>query len=59
MRLCVICRFETTFDDVAIPHTSGRCICLRCYSRETERALPMPKRLRRELSSTLADADAA
>ncbi len=54
MYTCVICRFETELDDVIAPVASGRCVCLRCYARETETALPMPKALRQDVSATLA-----
>ena len=52
---CIICRFETELDDVAVAGGSaGRCVCLRCYSRETATARPMPKALRREIINALA-----
>ncbi len=52
---CIICRFATELDDRAvIGGTAERCICLRCYSRETDTARPMPKALQRELRTTLA-----
>ena len=50
---CVICHFETELDDV-VAHSSGRCVCLRCYGRETGTERQMPKQLRRELSALLA-----
>ena len=53
---CIICRFETELDDVAVTGGSAaRCVCLRCYGRETGTARPMPKALRRELIATLAE----
>ncbi len=53
---CIICRFETELDDVAVMGGSAeRCVCLRCYGRETATARPMPKALRRELIATLAE----
>lgn len=49
---CIICRFETELDDTVIK-TSTRCVCLRCYGRETGSQLSMPKALRREIIATL------
>lgn len=54
MFTCVICRFPVDLDDVALPGRNGRCICLRCYARETGTAHPMPKPLQREIITTLA-----
>ena len=54
MYICVICRFEAELDDVIAPTASGRCVCLRCFARETETARPMPKGLRRELVAVLS-----
>ena len=54
MRTCTICRFETELDDVVAPTAGGRCICLRCFERETGSARPMPKALRREIINALA-----
>ncbi len=58
MYTCVICRFETELDDVIAPVASGRCVCLRCYVRETQTALSMPKALRQDVSATLASVGA-
>ncbi len=54
MYKCVICHFESELDDVIAPASNGRCVCLRCFARETDTALPMPKDLRRDVSSALA-----
>lgn len=54
MAICAICRFETELDDVVVGGRTGWCVCLRCFSRETDGGRPMPKRLRRELIATLA-----
>jgi hypothetical protein len=51
---CTICHFPTEMDDVALGGTTGRCICLRCYTRETNNTKLMTKGLRRELTATLA-----
>jgi hypothetical protein len=53
---CIICRFDTKLDDVATPVRGDRCICLRCYARETNSAKLMPKILRRQVISALAEA---
>jgi len=42
MRIGVICRFATELDDVVAPSADRRCVCLRCFHRETRSALPMP-----------------
>ena len=55
MTTCSICRFETELDDVAVQGGAGRCICLRCYGRETGSARPMSKALQRQLSAALAE----
>jgi hypothetical protein len=55
---CRICHFEMPYDDVAITGRNG-CICLRCFHRETQSTLAMPKTLRRELIATLAAQEAA
>ena len=52
--ICIICHFEADLDDSVVSTGSGRCICLRCYLRETGTARPMPKALRREVSAVLA-----
>ncbi len=54
MLTCTICHFETELDDAVVARTDGRCICLRCYGRETGGARPMSKALRRQLSAALA-----
>jgi hypothetical protein len=56
---CIICRFETELDDVTVMGSAGRCVCLRCFTRETETTRPMPKALRRELTAALAGPEAA
>ena len=59
MATCTICRYETELDDVVLGGRTGRCVCLRCYGRETESGRPMPKALRRELSAVLATLEVA
>ena len=55
MATCTICRFETELDDVVLGGRTGRCVCLRCFDRETGSARPMPKALHRALSAALAE----
>lgn len=52
--VCGICRFETEMDDVVLSRRGGRCVCLRCYDRETGGARRMPKTLRRQLIDVLS-----
>jgi hypothetical protein len=59
MTTCRICRFETELDDVAVQGGAGRCICLRCYGRETGSTRPMPKALQRQLAAALAERNPA
>ncbi len=54
MITCTICRFQAELDDVAVPGTTGRGICLWCFARETGSEKRMPRALRRELSELLA-----
>lgn len=54
MFTCQICHFETELDDVAITLQGERCICLRCYGRETDTAKPMARVLRHQVIATLA-----
>jgi len=58
MATCMICRFETELDDVVLGGRTGRCVCLRCFDRETGSARPMPKNLRRAFSAALAETEA-
>jgi hypothetical protein len=59
MFTCVICRFEAELDDVIAPTRRGRCVCLRCFSRETDSSRQMSKDLRRDLSMVLGTAGVA
>ncbi len=56
--ICIICHFETELDDSVVRGSpaSNRCICLRCYCRETETTMPMPKLLRAAVNEALAAA---
>ena len=57
MTTCIICRFETELDDVVINGAAGRCVCLRCYSREVRDEHRMTPRLHRDLVEVLAEAE--
>ncbi len=59
MLTCTICHFETELDDIVVASPRGRCICLRCFGRETGSARLMPKALRREIVATLEMLEAA
>jgi hypothetical protein len=59
MTPCVLCRFEIELDDAAVGSAVGRCVCLRCYARETGTGRPMPVALRRQLIAVLAGAEVA
>jgi hypothetical protein len=54
MTTCFICSFATELDDVAVGMTTGRCVCLRCFARETGTTRPMPAALRRAVTALLA-----
>ena len=54
MSRCRICRFATELDDVVLRFPSGACLCLRCYTRATTAARPMPTALQRDVIDTLA-----
>jgi len=41
-------------DDVVVALRGDRCICLRCYLRETGDERRMPKEYQREIDATLA-----
>lgn len=56
MFVCVLCRFGTELDDVIAPVAGGRCVCLRCFTRETASTVAMPKALRRDVADALAGA---
>ncbi|HZU76155.1 MAG TPA: hypothetical protein VFA70_05285 [Dehalococcoidia bacterium] len=43
-------------DDVQIAGSHGGCVCIRCYARLVENEKPMPKHLRRELITCMAEA---
>jgi recombinational DNA repair protein (RecF pathway) len=57
MYTCVVCRFPVELDDVVTSTRSGGCVCLRCFAAATETIKPMPKKLRQEVITTLADAE--
>lgn len=53
MRTCRLCRWLVTPDDVVVELRNERCICLRCYLRETDDARPMPRGYQREIHAVL------
>jgi hypothetical protein len=54
MFTCMICHFTTELDDVAVSGSGARCVCLRCFTRETGTARPMPAALRHAVTALLA-----
>ena len=58
MHTCRICHFDSPLDDVAVRGPAGRCVCLRCFARETGTARPMPRTLRHELAVVLTAPEA-
>jgi hypothetical protein len=55
MPTCIICRRETILDDVALARDERVCVCLRCQERQTGAALPLPKALRKAVTSAMGD----
>lgn len=56
MVTCLVCGFQTELDDAAVLLvTRARCICLRCFSRETGNTRPVPETLRREVAACITD----
>ncbi len=56
MVTCLLCGFATELDDAAVLLASRmRCICLRCYQRETGSARRVPESLRREVIACLPE----
>ncbi len=54
MRTCRLCLWQVTLDDVVVELRGERCICLRCYLRETDNARLMPQDYRRQVEDALA-----
>lgn len=54
MLRCIICAFDAEIDDAVLISSTGRCICLRCFTRETNSQKHMGAQLRLELVATLA-----
>jgi hypothetical protein len=55
VRTCVLCRFQTELDDVAVGRGATGCICLGCFARATGSQRPMPAALRRAIIDALAE----
>lgn len=54
---CILCAFDVELDDTVVTSAGFRCICLRCYSRETGNLKLMTRGLRKELVSTLGQVE--
>lgn len=59
MWTCRICHFATVLDDVELAFVDGRCVCARCFARETGRNYEMPKSLRQALNAAFVEFEAA
>jgi hypothetical protein len=57
LHVCVLCRFPAELDDAVVPTDTGRCICLRCFNRETETVRPMDRKLREAVIAVLVEAE--
>lgn len=56
MVTCLLCAFRVELDDAAVVMaTRARCICLRCFSRETGTTRALPKHLERELAACMPE----
>lgn len=55
--VCILCRFPTAIDDAECPTPSGKCICIRCWKRETADEHPMPADLRKDAARTVNEAN--
>ncbi len=53
MRTCRLCLWQVTLDDVVVPLRADRCICLRCYLRETGDNRQMTTGYQREIDAAL------
>jgi hypothetical protein len=51
MRTCRLCKDMTVLDDIVLSLATGYCICLRCYSRETDSVRVLSPSLRRALGA--------
>jgi hypothetical protein len=59
MWTCRICRFPTELDDVDLAFVDGRCVCVRCFARETGGTIEMPKPLRQAFDAAFAEFEMA
>lgn len=55
---CWICTLVIELDDGAVPQAGGRCLCLRCWGRETGTSVRPSRRLVRAVEAVLAGAGA-
>lgn len=53
MMTCALCKFATPMDDVVLAGPAGRCVCLRCYTRETGTTRRMSSALEQRLRGVL------
>jgi hypothetical protein len=55
MYRCVICHFTVELDDSIAATPTGGCVCVRCFARETDSSISMPKELRRDVIAALEE----
>ena len=56
MYVCVICHAPIEIDDVQVGSPrAARCVCVRCFRRETGAALRMPAGVRRDAEAAVHD----
>ena len=52
--VCLICKDEVEPDDVAVASARpNRCICVRCFARETGNDRRVPKALMRQVEEAM------
>jgi hypothetical protein len=56
MYRCILCGFDVVLADVRIEMRGGRCICLRCFLRETCHTERLGAALRREIEQAAGGA---
>lgn len=55
---CVLCGYMVELDDAMVPSlATARCICIRCWARETADEHPTTDEERKRLEQALTDAE--
>lgn len=55
MYRCILCGFDVELDDARVP-IAGKCICIRCWTRETGDTHSLPTGLRKEAERAAKEA---